>query len=158
MHLQARPPSEFYSPRFYSPGTTPSFAGKATNRALRFRPRPPYRLVPFSLCCRFSGRLQQRELPPCSSTVAVISHRDRVVVAHKCCLTGRSRCGSGRMRERTSFATESIGAKPIITTSGHQSPPLASPATTTVAVSSAPIFCYILATWNLFINWFVIIY
>ena len=127
--------------------------GKATTRALRLRPRPPYRLVHFSLCChccRFSGRLHQRLLPPCSSTVTVISHRDRVVVARECCLRGRSRPGSSRLRERTSFATKSIGVKPIITTSGHQSPPSASPATTAVAVSSAPIFCYILVTWNLF--------
>ncbi|KAL4590836.1 hypothetical protein LXL04_003779 [Taraxacum kok-saghyz] len=134
MHLQSRPLSGFYSPGFYSPGTTPSFAVKATTRALRLRPGPPYRLVPFSLCCRFSGRLKQRLLPPCSSTVAVISHRDRVVVACECCLRGRSR----------------PEAKPIITTSAHQSPPSAFSATTTVAVSSAPIFCYILVTWNLF--------
>ncbi|KAL4582341.1 hypothetical protein LXL04_006888 [Taraxacum kok-saghyz] len=109
---------------FYSPVTTLSFAGKSDDQGT------------------------QRLLPPCSSTVAVISHRDRVVVARVYCLRGRSRPGSSRLRERTSFATKSIGVKPIITTSGHQSPPSASPATTAVAVSSTQIFCYIPVVWS----------
>ncbi|KAL4557210.1 hypothetical protein LXL04_035383 [Taraxacum kok-saghyz] len=129
MHLQSRPPSGFLFTGDYT-----IFRRESDDQGTQVE----------------ATTSLQRLLPPCSSTVTIISHRDRVVVARECCLRGRSRPGSSRIRERTSFATKSIGAKPIITTSGHQSPPSASPTTTTVVVSRAPVFCYILVTWNLF--------